>query len=133
MSRNSSSPSASARPRRTPVGSRNRLAVKNKEEGYVYRIVNDLDDRVENLQGQGYEIVTKESVGAIGDKRVDNTSSVGSSSHFSVGKGVKAVVMRIRKDWYEEDQKAKQSEIDATEATMKGNAKADYGRIDYDK
>lgn len=49
---------ASARPQRAPLGKRDRLAIKNKEDGFVYRIVNDVDDRVELLKGNGYEICT---------------------------------------------------------------------------
>ena len=123
---------ASARPQRAPLGKRDRLAIKNKEEGFVYRIVNDVDDRVEQLKGNGYEVCTVEQVGAIGNKRVDNTSSLGSAAHFSVGQGTKAVVMRIPKEWYDEDQRAKAAEIDAVEATMKRDARkaADYGKLD---
>ncbi len=123
---------ASARPQRASLGKRDRLSIKNKEEGFVYRIVNDVDDRVEQLKGVGYEICTNEHVGAIGNKRVDNTSSVGSAAHFSVGQGTKAVVMRIPKDWYDEDQRAKQQELDAVEATMKSDARraADYGKLE---
>jgi hypothetical protein len=123
---------ASARPQRASLGKRDRLAIKNKEEGFVYRIVNDVDDRVELLKGAGYEVCTTEQVGAIGNKRVDNTSSLGSAAHFSVGQGTKAVVMRIPKDWYDEDQRAKQAEIDAIEATMKSDARraADYGKLE---
>ena len=110
---------ASARPTRTPLGQRNRLAIKNKEPGYVYRIVNDDDDRVEQLMEQGYEIAPKERVGAVGDRRVDDPSSLGTSKHFSVGRGTKAVVMRQREEWYKQDQAAKQAYVDETEKGMK--------------
>jgi len=123
---------ASARPQRAPLGKRDRLAIKNKEDGFTYRIVNDVDDRVEQLMERGYEVCSKEQVGAIGNKRVDNTSSVGSAAHFSVGQGTKAVVMRVPEDWYKEDQRAKQAEIDALEATMKRDARnaTDYGTLE---
>ena len=114
---------ASARPKRVPLSVRNRLSVRNKEPGYVYRIVNDVDDRVSQLQEQGYELCTKEQVGAIGDKRVDNTASIGSVAHFSVGLGTKAVVMRQREEFYKEDQDIKQQEVDAIEASMKQEAR----------
>jgi hypothetical protein len=135
MTRPANSTVASARPTRTPVTQRNRLAVRNKEEGYVYRIVNDVDDRVANLQELGYEIVTKESVGAVGNKRVDSASSIGSTAHFPVGQGVKAIVMRQKKEWYEQDQTAKQAEIAALENTMKSDARkaSDYGTFDLTK
>lgn len=112
-------PVASARPRRTPLSTRNRLDVKNKEDGYVYRIVNDVEDNVNRRIEQGYELVPKEAAGMVGDKRVDNISAPGSSSYLSVGQGTKATVMRIRKEWYDEDQAAKQTSVDDTEQTMK--------------
>ena len=114
---------ASARPRRTPLSQRNRLDVKNKEPGYVYRIVNDVDDRVHLMQEQGYELCSKEHVGAIGDKRVDNTASIGSTAHFSVGQGTKAVVMRIKDEWFKEDQAVKQQQVDEMEASMNQEAR----------
>src|SRR5574343_824960 len=114
---------ASARPRRTPLSQRNRLSVKNKEPGYFYRIVNDVDDNVHLLQERGYELCTHEQVGAVGDKRVDNTTSIGSVAHFSVGQGTKAVVMRIKDEWYKEDQTVKQQQVDEMEASMNQEAR----------
>ena len=123
---------ASARPRRATLGKRNRLAIQNMEEGFTYRIVNDVDDRVDYLKGLGYELCSKEQVGAIGNKRVDNTSSIGSTAHFSVGQGTKAVIMRIPREYALEDQAAKQTEIDEVEGTMKSDARkaADYGKLE---
>ena len=120
------------RPRRTPVSQRNRLSVRNQEPGYVYRIVNDIDDRIEELQERGYEICTKESVGSVGHNRVDNPSSLGSVANFSVGKGTKAIVMRQKKEYYVEDQNMKQQEINDLEQSMIQDAKrkADYGSIE---
>ncbi len=128
MNKKQNSPEASARPRRSPLATRNRLSIKNRDPNYVYRIVNDVDSRIEDLQEQGYEIVPQDQVGPVGDKRVDNTSAPGSSSYFSVGQGVKAVVMRQRKEWYDEDQAIKQQRVDESEQTMK-SPKADYGSI----
>jgi hypothetical protein len=128
MARQTSQTEASARPRRTPVAKRNRLEIQNKEAGYVYRIVNDVDDRVQQLQEQGYEVVPNAKVGAIGNRRVDNPTALGSSSHISVGQGTKAVVMRQREEFYREDQQIKQQTVDDTEQSMK-NPQADYGSI----
>ncbi len=132
MSRQANSPAPSGRVRRTPLSGRSRLSVRNQEPGYVYRIVNtnmDNDpERVQSLIEQGYEIVPRDKSGPVGDKRVDNSSSLGSSSEISVGQGTKAVVMRIREDWYKEDQAIKQSMVDQTEQTMR-KEKADYGDV----
>lgn len=126
---------ASARPTRVPLSARNRLSIKNKEEGYEYRIVNDVEDRVERLMEAGYEIVPADKAGTIGDKRVDSPSSLGSASSISVGKGIRAVVMRQREDYYKEDQTAKQRQIDAVEQTMQGDAQkaSDYGDFSFKK
>lgn len=119
---------APERPKRVPVSGRNRLEVKNKEPGYVYRVVNDVDDRVERLMQAGYEICPEARVGAIGNKRVDSPSALGSSATVSVGKGVRAVVMRQKEEYYKEDQAAKQAEIDELESTMK-TSRSDYGSM----
>ena len=123
---------ASARPRRTPVATRNRLFVRNKEPGYVYRIVNDVDDNIQIRQDQGYEIVPADKIGRVGDKRVDTASAPGSSSYIPVGQGTKAVVMRIKEEYYKEDQAAKQAELEELEESMK-TRNADYGNFKIER
>ena len=133
MARTATQPqeASAERPRRTPLGKRNRLMVQNKEPGYHYRIVNDEDDRVTQLQENGWELAPNAKVGALGDRRVDNASSLGSQPYISVGKGVKATVMRIKEEWYKEDQAVKQAEINELEETMRQEAKkkSDYGDL----
>lgn len=128
MARQSTPQEASARPRRTPLAKRNRLEIKNKEPGYFYRIVNDVDDKVPLLVEQGYEIVPDAKVGAAGNRRVDSPTALGSASSVSVGQNTKAVVMRIKNEWYAEDQTVKQQTVDDTEQSMK-TPPADYGSI----
>ena len=113
-------PAQVSRPRRTPIGRRNRLSVENRDPAYHYRIVNDVDGRVQDLLDQDYEIVLDAKVG---DKRVDEISSLGSAKQISVGNGIKAVVMKKRKDWFKDDQDLKQKEIDDLEASMNIAAK----------
>lgn len=116
---------------RVPVTRRNRLSVKNRDPNYHYRIVNDVDDRVEQFLDQGYEIDPQSQVG---DKAVDIASPLGSAKLLSVGAGIKAVVMRIPKEYFEQDQAAKQEQIDALEDEMRGEAQSyKGGRFDYDK
>lgn len=135
MTRQTTPMAASARPHRTPLSQRNRLSIRNREPGYQYRIVNtNLEkdpDRVQGFLDMGYEIVPAEAAGATGDKRVDNPSPLGSSSQLSVGQGTKAVVMRIRDDWYKEDQAEKQANIDRSEQSMQAEARRTglYGKL----
>ena len=120
MAREPKAVALSGRVRRTPLNMRNKLTVKDRDPNYHYRIVNVKEDRVEQFQEQGYEIV---GATPVGDKQIDAPSSLGSASEISVGGGLKAVVMRIPKEFYEEDQAMKQAQIDELEATMGSNAK----------
>lgn len=109
------------RPVRNPVSGRNILTVKGKEPGYHYRIVNDEPDRIARFQEGGYELVSNESV-KVGDNRVSLPTAEGTVKQMSVGGGQKAYLMRIKKEWYDEDQKEKQKRVDELEATTKANA-----------
>jgi len=120
----------SGRVSRTPVGQRNILTVKGQDPNYVYRIVNDVDDRIEHLREAGYESVQDDAV-KVGDKRVNAASSLGSVKQLSVGQGTKAQVMRIRRDWYEEDQATKLGQAAAIEDATRKKALSgtDYGDL----
>lgn len=122
--------SASARPTRTPISGRNVLTVSGKEPGYTYRVVNDQGSRVAEFLDRGYELVEAADV-RVGDKRVNATTPEGTKAQVSVGKGEKAFVMRIKQDWYDEDQKAKQVQVNELEAAIKQNVSgaADYGTV----
>ena len=123
----------SGRPQRTPVGQRNILTVKGKDPSYVYRIVNDVDDRISQYKEAGYDIVPDASV-AVGDKRVQSAGAIGTGKHLSVGQGTKAYVMRIRKDWYDEDQAAKLKGVAAVEQATKEKAlNGTYGELNLSR
>lgn len=110
------------RPKRTPINGRNILSVTGKEPGYVYRIVNNVGDRVEMFKNAGYELVKATDV-AVGDRRVDSASAEGSIATVSVdATGTKAYVMRIPQEWYEDDQRAKQAQVDELEQSMRNEA-----------
>jgi len=117
------------RPSRIPLGAnRDVLTVEGVPEGYVGRWVNDdvSKNRIPRALDGGYEFVTDNGDIFVGDSTVDNMDAVrrgtrpksGSVKCKNVGNGVVAYFMAIRKDWYEEDQKAKQDEIDANEADI---------------
>lgn len=129
MSRPTSA-SAPVRVKRTPIGQRNILSVSGKEPGYAYRIVNDSGDRIQQFLDAGYELVDAADV-RVGDKRINNASPEGTKAQVSVGKGDKAFLMRIKDEWYKEDQTTKQAQVDALEQTIKNTAGvADYGKVD---
>lgn len=119
-----------SRVKRTPIGTRNVLTVAGKDPNYVYRIINDSGDRVQEFMEAGYELVKDDSV-KVGDKKVNKSSSEGSLSQVSVGQGQKAFVVRIKKEWYEEDQAAKQLRVDELENSTKAKAlDGTYGKLE---
>ncbi len=125
--------SPSGRVRRTPVGVRNVLTVGGKDPNYEYRIVNDEGDRVEQFKAAGYDVVSASDV-TVGDRRINKASAEGSVAQVSVGGGLKAVVMRIKKEWYTEDQAAKIDSIAQTEAATKSEAlEGRYGKFTVDR
>ncbi len=126
-------PAVGQRKRRIPVSGaeRNVLTVRNKQPGFEYRFVNVVSDRVQRFMDAGYELVSQDEAGAIGDTRVDTSSGTSHIVEKGVGLGQKAVLMKIPSEFYEEDQKAKQKRVDEIEATMKQEAKRDrYGKIE---
>ena len=121
------------RPQRVPVGTRNVLTVAGKDASYEYRVINDSGDRVQEFLDAGYELVEKDSV-RVGDKRVNSASAEGSVSQISVGQGQKAFVVRIKKEWYEEDQAAKQTKVNALEDSTKAKAlDGTYGKLEISR
>lgn len=117
------------RVRRTPVGRRNVLTVSGKEPGYQYRVVNDVGDNVQRFLNAGYEFVEAKDV-VIGDTRIGAPSATGSKAEAHVGGGTKAFVMRQKQEWYDEDQEAKQSHVNAIEAATKEKAlDGNYGDL----
>jgi len=117
------------RAKRIPVGGpRNILTVAQKDPNYSYRWVNDTPGRIAAFKEGGYEVVTDDN--EVGDNTVDRGSKLGSAITKSVGGHTTAVLMRIPKEWYDEDQAAKQKDVDILEATMRDQAqRGDYGSV----
>jgi len=116
------------RKNRVPVGgSRNILTVANKDPNYEYRWVLDIPGRLDQFKKAGYEVVTDDN--EVGDKTVDRHSKLGSAQTMVRGLST-LVLMRIPREWYEEDQQMKQEEIEALEATMKSPTSGDYGKVE---
>jgi hypothetical protein len=101
-----------------------------KDPNYVYRFVNDTGSRVANFQSAGYELVQDDSL-VVGDSRVFDPSDIGSAKKVTSNDGTTSYLMRIKKEWHDEDQKAKQEHINETERAMKQQATqgSDYGEF----
>lgn len=110
------------RKKRTPVaGARDVLTVLGKDENYQYRWVKDSPGRVLRFKDGGWDVVTDSL--EVGQRTVDRESKIGSVITKASGDGGTLVLMRIPKEWFNEDQLAKWAQIDALESSMKQEAK----------
>jgi hypothetical protein len=100
------------RAERVPLGVRRPKLNAEIREGYVGRWVNDDGNRVQDALKGGWDFVLRDSEAKSDDASSRIAKDVGSKSN---GTRLIAYLMEIRKDWYDEDQAAKQSGIDATE------------------
>lgn len=118
-------------PQRTPIsGTRNKFKIKNQDPAFVYRGVNDVDDRVEQMRELGYEVVMKEM--KTGDKIVGTGTHVGTPMTVSGGGGIRVVIMRCPREIYEARQAEKAAEVQLMEDALKtpSSNNADYGKVD---
>lgn len=104
------------RPVRIPLGTRDILTAP-KRSGYVRRFVNDEGDRIQRFEEAGYKVVREDI--EVGDPVAGKESQIGSVVNPSVGGDKKAVLMEIKEEWYEKDQKEKQDRISTGEKDMK--------------
>ena len=101
---------------RIPFGiPRSKLSVSVDVPGYHLHWVNDEGGRVFAAEQGGYEFVTPQEVGREGsDTRV--RVHVGTTES---GDGLFAYLMKIRQEWYEEDQAEIQKNLDQVEYAIK--------------
>lgn len=110
------------------------------------RWVNDVDNRLQTFLDNDYEFVQAKEGMKIGDTGTDGNTDIGSKISKVVGttktnEPMRAYLMMIDRDWYEEDQAEKQVKVDNIDrairspgfgADTKGLDKNHtYGKIDY--
>lgn len=125
------------RQRRVPLGAPElKLSVPQAEDDkdHVYRFINDTTGRLQRAVAGGWEYVEDSmfvgSGSESGDSDADSRISrvVGKQAN---GEPLIAYLMKIKREWYEEDQDKKQSAIDEVENTIKHghfNEKAEDAR-----
>lgn len=120
----------STRKERIPVSAnRAPLSVKGfDEKNYQGRFVNDVGDRIARFLDGGYEFVAKDGT-SVGETTVDSSSGLDSRVKKPVGQGIYAYLMRLPRELYNEDQKAKQRELDRLDEAIKRPQGAEYGKV----
>lgn len=119
-----------ARVTRKPLNQRGPQAISGeKDPNFFYRFVNDVGSRVANFKQAGYELVTEEEL-IVGDNRVSDASNLGSGKRVVSNDGTTSYLMRIKREWYDEDQAVKADTLKEQEDAMKQDASQGmYGKL----
>ncbi len=106
--------------KRIPLGEQHRLASVAKPAGYMDRWFNDVDGRILKAQKAGYEFIDRDgSIVKEKDDRFQDPDWQNSAMSQPVGGGITAYLMRVKKEFYDEDQAVKQAKIDTQENQMR--------------
>lgn len=112
----------------------------------IGRWINDVDNRIEMALNSDYEFVTNKDNAHIGNGIRNENTDIGSKISKIVGSGkngepIRAYLMMIDRDWYEEDQAKKEEKNNMIEqairvpgygAGQKGLEKSSmYGKMSY--
>lgn len=106
-------------------GTRQKLSVNKSIPGYHLHIFNDTKDgRIQQALDSGYEFVSPEEVGGVSSNVVDRNTDLGDKVRYLVGTDTDgpmyAYLMKIKQEWYEEDQAEIQARNDRTDAAIRG-------------
>ncbi len=97
-------------------GLNKKLAVDHNIEGYHLHWLNDIPGRISGALEAGYEHVKEKEVYSYSKSEEFVTRHVGTTEK---GDGMVAYLMKIRQDWYEEDQQDIQKQNDAFDEAIK--------------
>ncbi len=108
-------PAAPARPKRKPVGTRQRIEVTNRDPNREYRLIDADPARLADFEAAGYRVDNiRDHIP--GGQRTDVATPIDNS--IPVGGGKKQVLVSIEREFYEEDQAAKQQKVLEREAAL---------------
>jgi hypothetical protein len=105
-------------------GTRGKLQVGKSIPGFHLHIFNDTPGRIQASLDTGYEFVHPEEVGGVTENVTSRNTDLGDKVRFLVGsqdgEPQYAYLMKIREDWWLEDQKELQIRNDKTDAAIRG-------------
>jgi len=112
-------------------GTSQKLAVHGDIPGYHMHIFNDVPGRIEEALSAGYEFVSPSEIGGVASGVVSRNSALDDKVRFLVGSngagdGLYGYLMKIKNEWFEEDQAAIQSRNDVVDSAIRAgqNVKA---------
>lgn len=128
---------ANERPTRERVrnvfnGTQAKLTVNNQIPGYHMHIFNDEPGRIQTAIDGGWEFVTPDEVGGVKDSVTSGNTDLGDKVRFLVGTsekgdGLYAYLMKIKQEWWEEDQAEIQKRNDRVDDAIRGGVNVASG------
>lgn len=102
---------------RTPLYENSSMTLMNRDPNYHYRVVNDMPGRIDRFLAAGYEFAPEglsDTYSGVGrDEGVQAQTTTKLKVNFDPSAEVKnAYLMRIPLELFEQDQKAKQDQVD---------------------
>lgn len=120
-------PEASKPSRRRNVfnGTEGKLKVSKQIPGYHLYIFNDEPGRIDSALESGYEFVHPDEIGHVGDNVVSRNTDITDKVRFLVGRSATGgplygYLMKIKQEWWDEDQAAIQDRNNKVDAAVKG-------------
>jgi hypothetical protein len=113
-------------------GTEGKLRIGHHIDGYHLHIFNDTPGRIEQALNVGYEFVKPDEVGGTAVNVVSRNTDVGDKVRFLVGTDSNnepqyAYLMKLKQEFYEEDQSALQAKNDAVDAAIRGGKNTGEG------
>jgi hypothetical protein len=104
-------------------GTTGKLKVYGDIPGYHLHILNDSPGRIEEALSAGYEFVSPSEIGGVANNVTSKNTDLGDKVRFLVGTqdsgGLYAYLMKIRQEWYDEDQTELQRANDRVDNAIK--------------
>lgn len=106
-------------------GTEGKLRIDHQIDGYHLHIFNDTPGRVDHAVNVGYEFVSPQEVGGTSVNVVSRNTDIGDKVRFMVGtdgnnEPLYAYLMKIRQEFYDEDQETLQSKNDQIDEAIRG-------------
>ena len=122
----------STRKRNVFNGTQGKLTVNSQIPGYHLHIFNDEPGRIQTAIDGGWEFVKPEEVGGVGERVTSVNTDLGDKVRYLVGVGEKgdglyAYLMKIREDWWQEDQEEMQKRNDIVDDAIRAGTNTKAG------
>jgi hypothetical protein len=113
-------------------GTKAKLTVNKQIPGYHLHIFNDEPGRIQTALSGGWEFVNPEEVGGVGERVTSVNTDLGDKVRYLVGAdekgdGAYAYLLKIKEEWWEEDQAALQERNDLVDDAIRSGTNAKPG------